>query len=113
MHATEQHVLGSVTASLSLQGADPNAGEAFIFQSEANRSLLSLISHNPVLTRQQMKQEAEEANLTDHGLTCFKSLVAGTGSFQTNKQRVRALPFRYACILLYSLQHSEQKLGLR
>ncbi|KAL3163114.1 hypothetical protein ABBQ32_009529 [Trebouxia sp. C0010 RCD-2024] len=74
------------------QGNSPHLVELFIDPPEAERSMLPLISHRPVLTR-----DALAAQATGSGqLTCFSSFVAGSGSLHTSMQRTRALPFRAA-----------------
>ena len=79
---------------MAVQGTDLSIANWFIAPADAKRSLLALISEHPAVNKQQLKDRSEK----DHvgaDLTCFPSLVAGTGSLQTSKQHVRVLPFRY------------------
>lgn len=78
------------------QGNNPNVAEYFISPSDKNRSLLALISRRPAATCQELAQQAAAKNATGIAteLTCYRRLVAGTGSLQLTTQRLRALPFR-------------------
>ena len=78
-----------------VQGVSPHLIELFIDPPEAQRSMLPLISHRPVLTRDAVTAQATASGQAERGLTCFSSFVAGSGSLHTSMQRTRALPFRY------------------
>ena len=79
-----------------MQGSNPALSAQFVTPENSNHSLLSLISQRPAVTIAQIVElsHLEKARPTLAGLTCFRRLVAGTGSLQLSSQRTRALPFR-------------------
>lgn len=77
-----------------VQGTTPDAAGHFITPQEASRSLLALISDRPALSPIQLETHSMGQHAAT-GLTCFRSLVAGSGSMQATMQRIRVLPFRY------------------
>ena len=79
---------------LHMQGDSPHLLHLFIDPPEAKRSMLPLITRRPILTRAALASQAEASAATGGRLTCFSSLVAGSGSLHTSMQRTRALPFR-------------------
>ena len=62
----------------------------FINPGLPERSLLSLITTRPALTLAEVAGQG----IPEQELTCWASLVAGSGSLQTTSQRLRTLPFR-------------------
>lgn len=77
-----------------MQGQSPQLLELFIDPPEAERRMLPLITHRPLLTRDTLAAQGEASGAGTNGLTCFSSFVAGSGSLHTSMQRTRALPFR-------------------
>lgn len=80
--------------TLGMQGQSPQLLELFVDPPEAERRMLPLISHRPILTREALAAQGEASGAGTNGLTCFSSFVAGSGSLHTSMQRTRALPFR-------------------
>lgn len=72
----------------------------FINPENPERSLLRLISHNPVLPLHMFVAPGSGSS----GLTCVKTLVVGAAHMHLVLSRARALPFRY-CLL----KHLEAK----
>ena len=73
-----------------MQGNNPGILSHFIRPPDPSRSLLSLISAQPARTLPEVALQAPPGQ----PLTCWATLVAGSGSLQTTMQRTRALPFR-------------------
>ena len=72
---------------------DPEAVAGyFITPADPERSLLSLISTKPALWLADVVQQAPSTQQ----LTCYRTLVAGSGSLQASMARVPVLPFRWA-----------------
>lgn len=84
-------------ACLSGQGSNPGVAGAFIAPSNPERSLTALISKRPAMTLEQLVQETM-ASHPQAPLTCFREVVAGSGSLQATMQRTRSLPFRSSSI---------------
>lgn len=74
-----------------MQGGNPDITRHFIKPKQADRSLLRLISTQPARTLPEVALQAAPGQ----ELTCWSTLVAGSGSLQATMQRTRALPFRY------------------
>ena len=80
-----------------VQGSNPDISRHFIKPKQAERSLLRLITSQPARTLPELALQAAPGQ----ELTCWASLVAGSGSLQTTMQRTRALPFRctaFCCV---------------
>ena len=77
----------------TFKGKSPDVANYFITPKDPDRTLLSLISRRTAVTKQQMVEQTRYEH-TEADLTCFSSLVAGSGSMQATMQRTRALPFR-------------------
>ncbi|EIE23246.1 hypothetical protein COCSUDRAFT_63602 [Coccomyxa subellipsoidea C-169] len=77
------------------QGTNPDAINIFINPENSERSLLRMISRNPVLPLHEFRAAGSEAA----DLTCVKTLVAGSAHMHLTLARARALPFRAAAMV--------------
>ncbi len=73
------------------QGVNPDSINIFINPDNPDRSLLRLISRNPVLPLHEFVAPGSEAA----GITCMKALVVGSAHMHLTLARSSALPFRW------------------
>ncbi|BDA50234.1 hypothetical protein COCOBI_15-3630 [Coccomyxa sp. Obi] len=77
------------------QGVNPDVINILINPDNPDRSLLRLISHNPVLPLQKFSAPGSETA----GVTCVKALVVGSAHMHLTLACNRALPFRAAAMV--------------